>query len=765
MRFCVFSSEKGMNVKMSEIKKKITQIISKRSVGFGLVDKELQQLEELYLCVKKFKQIQENALDDDLNKKYMMVNPELVNIIGTIDVATFFSYYEKYKEELLKLRERFSRDKLHISFVGKAGQGKSLVLQKISGLGGDIIPASDGTDCTGVRSIITNKKGATGASIHFYTEDELVEVVNNYIEEILHHEGKQYFIRHASDIKRIPIQEIRGKTDYTKVKENSLIDTLEEFIVYYDEYQSYIGKKIEAEPSEIEEYVARYNNIDKQIKYHKSLAVREANIFCEFPNDDAGDIVLVDTIGLGALMVGSEKNMFETIERKSDAIVFMFRPDALRPRVSSDEIDFINKIACKVGHDYAKRLLFWVVNRVESGKGENKNLIPEVMGNINKSNYPINSALDVDCIKDDEVNSKLLLPILNGMIENIEAADNLLIAKTKKNQENVNNAFESIRKNLEQSLASVTNEDIKRQLYPEIQGHADIVRAEIRDLIFQKYNLTRNEPCKVMQDEVEKIICSLESFIPNKQMIINLLRTKNDQHDVLKACTHYMRIQLINAFLGLNTTLASVVNSMKSEVISIFTDDNKGALGKIISYDGINPTKWLNDFVNQIDAQAKYPHIYEALKEFADFMVSVQGFLIFNVRDCLDEIDYMLMKQPPRINSGLEDQDAIAREVIEELRDRVFDISQMIRRNVNDLYKVPNRAMFAALKDLHDRLSNSGIGDDISKGNVEIEWRYMYEDYMPIIFKEEYANNESIKDVADEWNELIAMFKEHSINS
>lgn len=755
----------GGRKKMSEIKEKIAQIISKRSVGLALVDKELQRLEGLNLCVKKFKQIQENALDDDLNKKYMMINPELTNILSTIDVTAFFTYYETYREELIKLKERFSRDKLHISFVGRAGQGKSLVLQKISGLGGDIIPASDGSDCTGARSIITNKKGVTSADIHFYTEDELVEVVNNYISDILHDEGKQYFINHASDIKRIPIQKIRDKTDYTKVKENSLIDTLEEFVLYFEEYQNYIGKKIEAAPSEIEEYVARYNNKNKQIKYHKSLAVREANIFCEFPNEDAGDIVLVDTIGLGALMVGSEKNMYETIERKSDAIVFMFRPDALRPRVSSDEIDFINKIALKVGHDYAKKLLFWVVNRVESGKGENKNLISEVLDAITKSNYPINSALNVDCIRDDEVNSKLLLPILNGMIQNIEDADNLLITKTKPSQEKVNNAFENIRKNLEQSFASVANEDIKRQLYPKIQRHADIVRAEIRDLIFKKYNSTRNEPCEVMQNESEKIIRSLESFIPNEQMISSLLRTKNDQHDVLKACTHYMRIQLINAFLRMNTTLANVVNSMKSEVVDIFTDDSKGALGKVLSYDGTNPVEWINEFNCHVDAQVKYPHIYEAFKEFADFMVSVQGFLIFDVRDCLDEIDYMLMKQPPRINSGLEDQDAITREIIEELKDRVFDISQKIRRNVNDLYKVPNRAMFAALKDLHDRLSNSGIGDDVSKGNVEIEWRYMYEDYMPIIFQEEYLNNESIKDIAKEWNDLIAMFKEHKMNS
>lgn len=750
---------------MSEIKEKINQIISKRDVSLNLVDKELKQLDKLNICVKKFKKVQENALDDDLNKKYTMINPELANIIGTIDVATFFSYYEKYSEELLKLRERFSRNKLHISFVGKAGQGKSLVLQKISGLGGDIIPASDGLDCTGARSIITNKRGATGAEIYFYTEDELVGVVNNYIEDILHEDGKKYFVRHASDIKKIPIQEIRDKTDYSMVKENSLIGALEEFVLYYDEYKSYIDRKIEAMPSEIEEYVAKYNNNNKQIKYHKSLAVREANIFCEFPNDDVGDIVLVDTIGLGALMVGSEEDMYETIERKSDAIVFMFKPGAQRPRVSNDEVDFINKIALKVGHDYAKRLLFWVVNRVESGKGENKEGIPEILRVIKKSNYPINSVLNVDCIDADEVNSKLLLPVLNGMIENIEAADRLLIAKTKTNKENVSNAFENIRKNLEQSFANVANEDIKRQLYPEIQRHADVVRAEIRDLIFKKYNLTRNDPCEVMQNEVEKIICSLESFIPNEQMISNLLRTRNDQHDVLKACTHYMRIQLINAFLGLNATLASVVDSMKSEIVDIFTDNSKGALGKILSFDGTRSTEWIKEFVEQVDAKVKYPHIYEALKEFADFMVSVQGFLIFNVRDCLDEIDYMLMKQPPRINSGLEDIDAIVREIIEELRDRVFDISQMIRRNVNDLYKVPNKAMFAALKDLHDRLSNSGIGDDISKGNVEIEWRYMYEDYMPIIFQEEYANNESIKDVAKEWNDLIDMFKELKMNS
>lgn len=81
--------------------------------------------------------------------------------------------------------KRLSRDRLHISFVGSAGQGKSLVMQNISGLSASVIPSSDGGDCTGAKSIITNSDSdIITAQITFYSKQELLAIVNQYLTEL-----------------------------------------------------------------------------------------------------------------------------------------------------------------------------------------------------------------------------------------------------------------------------------------------------------------------------------------------------------------------------------------------------------------------------------------------------------------------------------------------------------------------------------------------------------------------------------------------------
>ena len=49
--------------------------------------------------------------------------------------------------------KRFDRDYISIATVGKEGQGKSQFLQSVGDLDNSIIPAYDGTSCTGATSI------------------------------------------------------------------------------------------------------------------------------------------------------------------------------------------------------------------------------------------------------------------------------------------------------------------------------------------------------------------------------------------------------------------------------------------------------------------------------------------------------------------------------------------------------------------------------------------------------------------------------------
>ena len=69
---------------------------------------------------------------------------------------------------------RLRRDSINIGVAAKAGQGKSQMLQMLTGLGSDQIPTGGGGACTAVRSIVHNSS-TKKAVVHYLTPAELLE--------------------------------------------------------------------------------------------------------------------------------------------------------------------------------------------------------------------------------------------------------------------------------------------------------------------------------------------------------------------------------------------------------------------------------------------------------------------------------------------------------------------------------------------------------------------------------------------------------------
>ena len=68
---------------------------------------------------------------------------------------------------------RLRRDSINIGVAGKARQGKSMILQMLTGLDDKQIPTGDGGFCTAVRSIVHNRD-AQSATVHYLTEARLL---------------------------------------------------------------------------------------------------------------------------------------------------------------------------------------------------------------------------------------------------------------------------------------------------------------------------------------------------------------------------------------------------------------------------------------------------------------------------------------------------------------------------------------------------------------------------------------------------------------
>lgn len=81
-------------------------------------------------------------------------------------------------QTLTRLKSRFSRDTLNIGVVGRARQGKSRMLQSLSGLSAVEIPDGDRLHCTGVRSIIMHNPNVEPyGEVWFHTERSFLDEV------------------------------------------------------------------------------------------------------------------------------------------------------------------------------------------------------------------------------------------------------------------------------------------------------------------------------------------------------------------------------------------------------------------------------------------------------------------------------------------------------------------------------------------------------------------------------------------------------------
>ena len=136
------------------------------------------------------------------------------------------------------------------------------------------------------------------------------------------------------------------------------------------------------------------------------------------------------------------------------------------------------------------------------------------------------------------------------------------------------------------------------------------------------------------------------------------------------------------------------------------------------------------------------------------------------MRDQLDNIDISIPKKNgeptvPQISAPMSDPDAVADDIYEWLRTYVENIHDNVEIALRDLYKTPNKSLFAAIKDLYDRITYTMV-DNESK--IAEEWRYLYEDWMALIWKDDYQKESALQSIAEKWNAVTgALSKLNSI--
>ena len=111
---------------MGNISQTIDAIINERKKRLIIIEDAIKKVETSESAVNAFKEVQHK-----MNFETLGISKDIADKIGNISFSDYDKALQVCKAELKRLKIRFSRDKINISFVGRAGQGKSLVLQKM----------------------------------------------------------------------------------------------------------------------------------------------------------------------------------------------------------------------------------------------------------------------------------------------------------------------------------------------------------------------------------------------------------------------------------------------------------------------------------------------------------------------------------------------------------------------------------------------------------------------------------------------------------
>ena len=146
---------------MNQIPTLIEEIINKRKANAHIPQNILKNLQSLQSKVNQFKDLQQVITTSSTDA--------VSQNISQFNFKTLNDRIVEEQEIWQRLYQRLNRDTINIGVIGRARQGKSTLLQKLTGLTDSEIPTSSGLPCTSVQSNIYHLDKDTYAKVYFYS--------------------------------------------------------------------------------------------------------------------------------------------------------------------------------------------------------------------------------------------------------------------------------------------------------------------------------------------------------------------------------------------------------------------------------------------------------------------------------------------------------------------------------------------------------------------------------------------------------------------
>ncbi|HEY1352198.1 MAG TPA: hypothetical protein VGF67_21485 [Ktedonobacteraceae bacterium] len=705
-----------------------------------------------------------NILRDLENLRSRLIkqgSPEMAKSLDDLQFASLGQEIAETLRDLEKPKSRFARRTLNIGVIGRARQGKSRLLQSLSGLTSQVIPTGSAGHCTGTRSLICHSSGRQEAEIFFYDERSfLTDVLAPYYEKL----GLGAPPSSLSQFGSTPLPPLTASEIQIRhhARSGAMYQHLQNYKKNFPLYSQFINKQPLRIPlQQVREYVAQ-ESADGQQTFANYLAVQEARIYCDFGHKDVGQIALVDMPGLGDTGAGAEERLVAALGEALDVVLFVMMPQPGGAVLSEVDFDLYDLAFHALDGIPIDRWSFMVLNRTtparqeqaeQQEQGQQSSATGPLMGNNHRNceriselirsgragsagrNIRVVNCFIADCSKANDAKELVLEETLQYLVQEIAHLDTMYMSAWQKRLQDLRNrvrseiekALQRLSAQQERSQNEKRFDDLFTKLWEELLKAAD-------ELVLALENQS-SQPNEKFLGYFRGVFeqCRRDTNLPSKDVLIKMRHRTNALINARNEALDYMRTHLTYHFIGMDKELQVTMDDVKLNVVQLFLE--KGKLADL--WAGAPPQRFFELAAGELRTLS--PGLYRALAIFDSYELSLRGFFQSRIRQNLTRMI------PDRADPLPLDR-LTPEYVLEQLRtiqeQTVNEVESSLMRFVNE----PGQAAFAVVQEFIDQVLRSKE----ARGT----WRSFYSAHREKVWISEFEQSVKREEMQRAWQDL-----------
>lgn len=674
----------------------ITKVLKKRHQNVPMLEQTERALHELTQQLDTLRHMAGDTTElENVPEDFREVTANIGNQIGSLqqEIADLLP-------KVANVAERFRKDTINIGVAGRAKQGKSTILQSISGLPKELIPTREDAACTATKSKIYHFEGEAYAHIDFYAADE-------FLKEMVVPSFKQLRLPPPFSLRDFqnPLPPLNVEESQERLLDKEIYDQLSKLQQAFPAFHQELSTSKTIQIADIPHYVTKDHAV--------SMGIKAAHIYTRFPNHDVTGLCLIDLPGMEA-GYNFEAKLIDSLEKEVDAVIYVKRPNPKEGVWDKIDYNILDLINASVKDIQLEQWLFIVLNELDDGS--NSSAVQYLQAHV-PANYTQLNMLTCMCKDSADVERSIFAPILDHLEQNLEEIDRALLT-------NLSSHMEQIAGKATLSLSQVMKffhaeadelgvfKTFKRcfeEFHQKLANTLENLVVEVRTRTYldenqQNFLATVKAICREAEENPP---------VPSVEELKNRFYPEGGWFGIVEETLPNLRTELAESLAeGLNVFLEDMIENIYRDILVEAIPEKLRAL--VASDDKkLTPREQMEAFYELLDPH-EHPKLRGAFKYIFGFDFSYQSHFHYRVRQQMKSLDPLMDASlvPDLIpsNAGKEQAEDIQRGLATMYAQAVAKIQKQF---ITEMQADPGNAVFALVEEIRDRLlRKEGVIDE-----------------------------------------------------